>query len=151
MSTESVMRKTPEEIDAVLGELRAALERLYGERLRGLYLFGSYARGDARAGSDVDVLVVLEHADRVATVVGRGNVHLVLLEHRGQREDVAHVLVVLDEVDSYSGEIQRTSEPRAEVALRHDVSISLVYVSEEAWIRGEMPILQNARREGRAA
>jgi len=49
-----------EELARILGELRQALEALYGERLKGLYLFGSYARGDAEPGSDVDVAVVLE-------------------------------------------------------------------------------------------
>jgi predicted nucleotidyltransferase len=47
-------------LDLILRELRQSLEALYGERLRGLYLFGSYARGDAEPGSDIDVAVVLE-------------------------------------------------------------------------------------------
>lgn len=42
-----------------LQELKTALTGLYGERLRGIYLFGSYARGDFHEESDVDVLVVL--------------------------------------------------------------------------------------------
>ena len=33
---------------------------MYGERYRGLVLFGSYARGEADEGSDVDLLVLLE-------------------------------------------------------------------------------------------
>jgi uncharacterized protein len=46
-------------LDRILKELRQALEVLYGERLSGLYLFGSYARGEAEPGSDIDVAVVL--------------------------------------------------------------------------------------------
>ncbi|HCA47146.1 MAG TPA: hypothetical protein DEP45_07195 [Armatimonadetes bacterium] len=47
------------ELDAVLRELKRELEAFYGDRLKGRYLFGSYARGDAEPDSDVDVAVVL--------------------------------------------------------------------------------------------
>jgi uncharacterized protein len=43
----------------VIAEARALLEREYGDRLAGVILFGSQARGDAEPGSDVDLLVVL--------------------------------------------------------------------------------------------
>ena len=43
-----------------LRELQARLAMLYGGRLRGVYLYGSYARGDYDAESDFDVLVVLD-------------------------------------------------------------------------------------------
>jgi predicted nucleotidyltransferase len=43
-----------------LGMLRPGLEEIYGERLEGLLLFGSQARGDSRADSDIDVAVVLK-------------------------------------------------------------------------------------------
>jgi len=39
------------------------LAALYGERLRHLVLFGSWARGDAHPESDVDLLVVLDRVD----------------------------------------------------------------------------------------
>ena len=44
---------------AILSDLRARLEKLYGERLVKLVLYGSQARGDSEPGSDIDVLVVL--------------------------------------------------------------------------------------------
>jgi predicted nucleotidyltransferase len=44
---------------AALAEYRNGLRELYGERLERVMLFGSRARGDARPGSDADVLVVL--------------------------------------------------------------------------------------------
>ena len=46
-------------IPELLQELKHGLEALYGERLRGVYLFGSHARGEADAESDVDVAVVV--------------------------------------------------------------------------------------------
>jgi len=46
-------------VRATVSELRARLEKLYGERLVKLVLYGSQARGDEEPGSDIDVLVVL--------------------------------------------------------------------------------------------
>jgi predicted nucleotidyltransferase len=34
-----------------------------GARLKGVYLFGSYARGEAGEESDVDVLIVLDRVE----------------------------------------------------------------------------------------
>lgn len=47
------------EVGTMLEELRSALERLYGDRLRQVILYGSQARGEANEDSDVDVVVVL--------------------------------------------------------------------------------------------
>lgn len=52
-------RPIPATVRAALAEVKAGLEDLYGDRLQGIYLYGSYARGDYRPDSDVDVLVVL--------------------------------------------------------------------------------------------
>lgn len=48
------------EINEILARLRHGLESLYGKRLAGVYLFGSFARGEATPESDVDILVVLD-------------------------------------------------------------------------------------------
>jgi predicted nucleotidyltransferase len=45
--------------DPVLIRFRTALDALYGDRLERVVLFGSRARGDARADSDYDVAVFL--------------------------------------------------------------------------------------------
>lgn len=51
----------PREIaEGIAEELRG----LYGVRLRHVLLFGSWARGDAVAGSDVDLLVVLDRVEQ---------------------------------------------------------------------------------------
>jgi uncharacterized protein len=48
------------EIEALLRELKARLERRFGERFVALWLFGSRARGDHEPDSDVDVAVILD-------------------------------------------------------------------------------------------
>jgi len=47
-------------VDPVLTRFRAALDRVYGERVERVVLFGSRARGDARPDSDYDVAVFLK-------------------------------------------------------------------------------------------
>ena len=49
-----------------LAELKAELTRTLGERVRGLLLFGSLARGRYSEESDVDVLVLIDHRDETA-------------------------------------------------------------------------------------
>ncbi len=56
-------------IDRLLWRLKEGLKGLYGERLRGVYLFGSYARGEQDRESDVDVLIVLDRVDRYGAEV----------------------------------------------------------------------------------
>lgn len=50
---------TPQQLESLLLELRQQLRQLYVDRLQKVILYGSYARGDYHAGSDVDVMVVL--------------------------------------------------------------------------------------------
>ena len=94
-----------------LSELKDGLAPFYGERLKGVYIFGSYARGVARPDSDLDVLIVL------------------------------------DSVSSYSGEVDRTSELVARVSLDSGISVSRVFVSEAAWRSQVSPFLENVREE----
>jgi predicted nucleotidyltransferase len=55
----------------ILAELRESLERTYGEQLVKLILFGSQAREDAAAESDIDVLVVLHGPVRAGEEIAR--------------------------------------------------------------------------------
>jgi predicted nucleotidyltransferase len=54
---------TDTQVDDALAQFAAATRKQYGDRLYGVYLFGSRARGDHRADSDADVAVVLEDGD----------------------------------------------------------------------------------------
>jgi len=101
----------PPEIQQLLRRLKECLSALYGQRLKGVYLFGSCARGEAGAESDVDVLIVL------------------------------------DCVDNYVREIDRSSELMAELSLKFGRSISCVFVSQERWTQDETMFLINVREE----
>lgn len=49
----------PRGLQSVLDETEARLRSIYGDRFLGLVLFGSYARGVAVQGSDIDLIVLL--------------------------------------------------------------------------------------------
>ncbi|HUT34397.1 MAG TPA: nucleotidyltransferase domain-containing protein [Planctomycetota bacterium] len=53
------MHKTREQVLELVREFHGRLAAIYGERLKGVYLYGSYARGEATEDSDIDVAVVL--------------------------------------------------------------------------------------------
>lgn len=99
----------------ILSELRTYLAFVYGARLKGLVLYGSEARGDADAGSDVDVLVVLDGP----VDIGR--------------------------------EIRRTSVGVSELSLKHDRTISRLFIDAVSFRDRQGPFLRNVRREGIAA
>jgi DNA-binding transcriptional ArsR family regulator len=86
---------------SVAGRLAEALRGLYGDRLRGAYLYGSRAAGLARPDSDVDVLVVL------------------------------------DRIERYGDELERTSGACVGLTLELGLVVSRVFVSEERWLSRE--------------
>ncbi len=61
----------PANVEKLLAELKKGLTALYGQRLKAVYLFGSYARGDYEEGSDLDVLVVLKDFDHAPAELDR--------------------------------------------------------------------------------
>lgn len=60
-------------LESVLRELDGGLRELYGERYRGLVLYGSHARGEADEGSDVDLLLLLEGEVGVSREIRRSS------------------------------------------------------------------------------
>ena len=67
--------------DPVLTQFGAALRALYGNRLERAVLYGSRARGDARADSDYDLAVFLHDlTDRWAEMRRLGDLSLTMLD-----------------------------------------------------------------------
>jgi uncharacterized protein len=95
----------------LLNELKTGLQSVYGNQLKGIYLFGSYARGEADWESDLDILVVLDRFDR------------------------------------YAHEVKRTGVLAAELSLKYGVTVSLVFLREHEWLKGDTPFLSNVRDE----
>ena len=54
---------TADQLQKLSQEVKAALTELYGNRLNRVILFGSYARGDFHAESDVDYMLVLNDTE----------------------------------------------------------------------------------------
>ncbi len=52
--------RLPPDLRKLLDQLARDFRELYGDRYRDLILYGSYARGEADSGSDVDLLLLLE-------------------------------------------------------------------------------------------
>ena len=59
------------QIKNLLAELKKGLAKTYGEQLKAVYLYGSYARGNNVEGSDLDVLVILSNFQRRAAEIRR--------------------------------------------------------------------------------
>lgn len=53
-------RKISGKIKTILDEVKQCLKKIYGDKLKGIILYGSYARGDFTDGSDIDLIILLE-------------------------------------------------------------------------------------------
>ncbi|HEX8663756.1 MAG TPA: nucleotidyltransferase domain-containing protein [Beijerinckiaceae bacterium] len=114
---EEILRPpTEEEVQRALARFVADVRRHYGKRLKGLYLFGSRARGDHHPHSDVDVAVILEDGDWRSW------------DESGTLSDLSYDLLIQDGVDiqgvaiplSHWEEPSRHSNPSLVRTMRRD-------------------------------
>jgi len=55
------MKELSDKIKPIIEEIKSKLTGIYKDRLKGIILFGSYARGDSAEGSDIDIIILLEN------------------------------------------------------------------------------------------
>lgn len=65
------MKAVAEDVKTIIRELRDELRRCLGDELVGVYLYGSYARGEQTQDSDIDVLIVVRDDSRHAELMER--------------------------------------------------------------------------------
>lgn len=53
----------PQAAKSLIERYVSEIQKLYGTHLRQVILYGSYARGDFRADSDVDIMILLDISD----------------------------------------------------------------------------------------
>jgi uncharacterized protein len=102
---------SPPNLKQILNEYRQRLSETLEDDLDSVLLYGSQARGEASAGSDVDVLCIMKKSF------------------------------------DYGDLISRTSLATAEISLKHDVVISRVFVTRDAYTSADSPFLMNVRKE----
>ena len=102
---------SPAKFKQILNEYRQRLYEILGDDLDSVVLYGSQARGEANAGSDIDVLCIMKKSF------------------------------------DYGELITRTSLATAEISLAHDVVISRVFITRDAYAAEDSPFIRNVRKE----
>ena len=53
----------PQTIQSLIEKYIIEIQKIYGTHLKRIILYGSYARGDSKADSDVDIMILLDMSD----------------------------------------------------------------------------------------
>lgn len=61
----------PERLNGILKRYVDDVHMLYGDRLKAVILYGSYARGDFEPNSDVDIMILVEMTEQEISEKGR--------------------------------------------------------------------------------
>ena len=103
--------KMTEPVDGVLTELREGLGRIYAARLKGVFLIGSYARGEQTDGSDLDVVIILDNIGRYGEELERTGE---LASNLSLRAGVSISRVIVSERDWTGGDTPFLHHAKAE-------------------------------------
>ena len=57
------MKKIPENINKIISEFITAINDTFGDRVKKIILYGSYARGDFNTSSDIDIMILTDFTD----------------------------------------------------------------------------------------
>ena len=61
----------PQTMQYLMGKYVEEVKKIYGSHLRQIILYGSYARGDFKRDSDVDIMILLDMSDLELKVYGQ--------------------------------------------------------------------------------
>ena len=57
------MKEIPESITKIINEFIEGVNKILGDRVKKIILYGSYARGDFNESSDIDIMILTDLAD----------------------------------------------------------------------------------------
>ena len=58
----------PNNIQKIVAYFSKQVEKILGSRLKRIVLYGSYARGDYRSNSDIDIMILTDLRDKIVSV-----------------------------------------------------------------------------------
>ena len=57
------MKKIPNKINKIINEFVEGVNKISGKRVKKIILYGSYARGDFKKNSDIDIMILTDLSD----------------------------------------------------------------------------------------
>ena len=66
----------PQTMQSLIEQYIAEIKKIYGTHLRKVILFGSYARGDFRPDSDIDIMILLDMSEVALKAYSRQLSHM---------------------------------------------------------------------------